>query len=136
MSVETMQATDQINRLEGAKGFDEVVSLVNMKWLEFGYSDRRTMLEIKIPPHIRYILIGENLFEVDATRRVVWFERTEKLRYNGTRFFLSQVYDANGKMYQLTFARSSEEGVMLVKSKMLGQEPACRRWSTNGYSID
>ena len=136
MSVETKQGTDQIIKTEGKASFDEILSLVQLKWQEFGRSSRRTMLDIKIPPHIRYILIGENLFEVDATRRVVWFERTEKLRYNGTRFFLSQVYDANGKMYQLTFARSSEEGVMLVKSKMLGQEPACRRWSTNGYSID
>ena len=136
MSVETKQGTDQIIKTEGKASFDEILSLVQLKWQEFGRSSRRTMLDIKIPPHIRYILIGENLFEVDATRRVIWFERTERLRYNGTRFYLSQASDADGKMCQLTFARSIEEGIVLVKAKMLGQDARCRRWSTSAPLID
>lgn len=118
-------------REEGICHVIELLEFVNSEWERFQNSKRPTMRDLKIPAHITHFVIAGVAYDL-ATRRTLWFERTDK-GYHRDRFYISEAICMDGRPHQLHLDRSagaSYDDLVLVCAKRLGVPSISRSFSS------
>jgi len=93
--------------MEGARHSVELLEFVRREWDRFVLTKRRTMRELVIPAHIKYVLVDGELYEfLNPKCRKVWFEKDGEA-YAANRFIVSEATNMSGHCFQLKLDRSA-----------------------------
>lgn len=126
MLVVPLHSTTQNVHRKAVEGSTALLEFVDAAWRGYERTRGSSMRDLVVPNDITHIIVDGQVFTPSASRRIVWFELTGKVKnrniYSDERFYLSQVMDLDGHSFQLHLDRAlcgSHEDLRIIRAKPL-----------------
>lgn len=138
MHIVLTHSTDQSTRSEEVANLIALLEFVDSEWRRFENSSSRTMrAQLTVPSHIRNIIIGGVSYGLAGRKREIWFRRTAT-GYDSNLFYLSEVTDADGHLWQLFLDRSrgaSYDDLVVLRTRRLAANQAAHSRAYSGPRV-
>ncbi len=119
MHVVLSNHTTQSIRKEGLRGSITLLEYITREWENYVRSQRPTMRDLRLPWYITHIAVNGEVYQIGPQRKL-WFDKSSRGTYNSQRFYVSEVVNSDGHLFQLLLDRSncgSYDNLQLVRAK-------------------